>query len=64
MASAGTVGEESRRRKLDAALDLALIHTFPASDAIAIGSITANEPPRRPPDRKAPILPREERAAA
>jgi hypothetical protein len=42
-------------RKLDAELDEALAHTFPASDPIAIGRATGTEPPARPIDRKAPL---------
>jgi hypothetical protein len=42
-------------RKLDAELDEALAHTFPASDPIAIGHATGTEPPARPIDRKPPI---------
>jgi hypothetical protein len=46
---------KATRRKLDAALDEALAHTFPASDPIAIGRATGTEPPARPIDRKPPI---------
>ena len=45
-------------RKLDAELDEALAHTFPASDPISIGQATGTEPPARPIDRKAPIADR------
>jgi hypothetical protein len=37
-------------RKVDKAVDM----TFPASDAPALGHATGTEPPRRPTDRKAP----------
>jgi hypothetical protein len=50
------------RRKLDARLDEALAQTFPASDPVSIGHITATEPPSRPVDRDAP-LPRAEKIA-
>ena len=46
---------KAERRKLDAELDEALAHTFPASDPVAIGHATGTEPPARPTDRKAPI---------
>jgi hypothetical protein len=38
---------------LDAKLDVALAHTFPASDPVAIGGATGTEPPARPVDRQA-----------
>jgi hypothetical protein len=41
---------------LDAQLDLALAHTFPASDPIAVGGATGTEPPSRPVDRQPPII--------
>jgi len=40
--------------------DNAVEMTFPASDAIAQGGATANEPPRRPVDRKPPTITREQ----
>ena len=46
---------KAERRKLDAELDEALAHTFPASDPVSIGHATGTEPPARPTDRKAPI---------
>jgi hypothetical protein len=39
---------------LDAQLDLALEHTFPASDPVSVGGATGTEPPSRPVDRQAP----------
>jgi hypothetical protein len=41
---------------LDAQLDLALAHTFPASDPVAVGHPTGTEPPSRPVDRWPPII--------
>jgi hypothetical protein len=41
---------------LEAQLDLALAHTFPASDPVSVGGTTGTEPPSRPVDRKAPII--------
>jgi hypothetical protein len=46
---------KAERRKLDAELDEALVHTFPASDPVAIGHATGTEPPARPIDRKPPL---------
>jgi hypothetical protein len=37
-------------------LDDALVMTFPASDPPAIGEPTGTEPPRRPIERKAPLI--------
>ena len=54
-AAAQTMGKKtSDRRKLEAGLDEALAQTFPASDPFSVGQFTANEPPVRPIDRKAP----------
>jgi hypothetical protein len=52
---------KSRERKLDDAVDM----TFPASDPAAPGRATGTEPARRPVDRKAPLITKEdiERAA-
>jgi hypothetical protein len=50
----------SREEKLDASVDM----TFPASDVPAPGHATGNEPPARPPDRKAPIITKEQIEAA
>jgi hypothetical protein len=41
---------------LEAQLDLALAHTFPASDPVAVGGTTGTEPPSRPADRLPPII--------
>jgi len=43
-------------RKIDKAVDM----TFPASDAPAHGHATGTEPPRRPADRKAPHVTKEQ----
>jgi hypothetical protein len=45
----------SKERKIDKAVDM----TFPASDAPAHGKATGTEPPRRPADRKAPLITKE-----
>jgi len=45
-----------QRRKLDARLDEALAQTFPASDPVSVGHVTATEPPSRPVDTKSPLL--------
>ena len=50
---------ESKRRtekKIDKAVDL----TFPASDPTAHGKATSTEPPRRPVDRTAPAITKEQ----
>jgi hypothetical protein len=49
----------AKRRKLEAELDRALAHTFPASDPYSVGQSTSTEPPSRPVDRRAPELPAE-----
>jgi hypothetical protein len=41
---------------LDDQLDLALAHTFPASDPVSVGGTTGTEPPSRPVDRWPPII--------
>jgi hypothetical protein len=52
---AGRPGTDGgRRRKLEAALDIALAQTFPASDPFSVGQFTSTEPPARPVDRQAP----------
>jgi hypothetical protein len=33
-----------------------LAQTFPASDPVSVGRVTANEPPARPVDRKPPEM--------
>jgi hypothetical protein len=43
---------------LEAQLDLALAHTFPASDPVSVGGTTGTEPPSRPVDRWPPIIDR------
>jgi hypothetical protein len=45
-----------KERKIDKAVDM----SFPASDAPAHGNPTGTEPPRRPVDRKAPRVTKEE----
>jgi hypothetical protein len=34
--------------------------TFPASDPIATGKATSTEPPKRPKDRQAPVISKDE----
>jgi hypothetical protein len=46
----------SKEKKLDKAVDM----TFPASDPVASGKATGTEPPRRPADRKPPVISKEE----
>jgi hypothetical protein len=55
---------QQTKRRLDAALDLALAQTFPASDPVAIGRATATEAPARPVDRKPPVIEPSDVAAA
>jgi hypothetical protein len=64
MRKSRTGNRQAGRRKLDAQLDEALEHTFPASDPISIGHATATEPPARPVDRKAPTIDKDELATA
>ena len=45
-------------------LDEALKMTFPASDPTAVGDPTSTEPPRRPVDRRAPQISKEQVDAA
>ena len=45
-----------QERKIDKAVDM----SFPASDAPAHGTATGTEPPRRPSDRKAPRVTKEQ----
>jgi hypothetical protein len=47
-------------KKKDKKVDKAVDMTFPASDAPAHGKATSTEPPRRPVDRKAPSITREQ----
>jgi hypothetical protein len=49
--------KKAKHRKLD---DEAVEMTFPASDTPARGGATGTEPPRRPPDRQAPELSKED----
>jgi hypothetical protein len=46
--------DRNKRSKLEAELDRALAHTFPASDPYSVGRSTSTEPPARPIDRQAP----------
>ena len=46
----------SKERKIDEAVDM----TFPASDAPAHGASTGTEPPRRPANRQAPPITKEQ----
>jgi hypothetical protein len=47
---------KEQERKVDKAVDM----TFPASDPVATGEATSTEPPRRPIERKPPIISKEE----
>jgi hypothetical protein len=47
--------KKHKERKIDSAVDM----SFPASDAPAHGKATSTEPPRRPADRKAPVITKE-----
>lgn len=49
-----------KRKGKDAKVDRALDMTFPASDAPAGGDATSREPPKRPADRKAPVITKEQ----
>ena len=44
------------KAKLDAELDKALAHTFPASDPFTVGQFTGTEPPSRTVDHTPPVL--------
>jgi hypothetical protein len=46
---------QAKRRRLDARLDEALRQTFPASDPVSVGHVTATEPPSRPVDAGSPL---------
>jgi hypothetical protein len=45
-----------REKKVDNAVDM----TFPASDPVATGKATGTEPPKRPSDRKPPVITKEQ----
>jgi hypothetical protein len=49
-----------RNRNSERRVDDAVDRTFPASDPITAGAATGTEPPRRPVDRKAPLLRKED----
>jgi hypothetical protein len=48
--------KKRKQKKIDKAIDM----TFPASDPTAHGKPTSTEPPRRPVDRKAPKITKEQ----
>jgi hypothetical protein len=50
------MSKRAKEEKHDDAVDM----TFPASDATAHGRPTSTEKPRRPVDRKAPVVTRQE----
>jgi len=54
------MGRETTKGRRDKKHDKAVDMTFPASDPIAAGEATGTEPPRRPVDRKAPKMTREQ----
>jgi hypothetical protein len=47
---------QEQERKIDKAVDM----SFPASDPIATGGATSTEPPKRPTDRRPPIISKED----
>jgi hypothetical protein len=49
-----------RAAENDRQVDKAIAMTFPASDPVSAGETTSTEPPRRPTDRKSPVISREE----
>jgi hypothetical protein len=49
-----------KRTSKDAGVDRSLDMTFPASDAPARGTATSTEPPKRPTNRKAPLMTKEQ----
>jgi hypothetical protein len=61
---AGAKGRGSIVKALEAQLDEALMETFPASDPIAVGHPTGQEPVGSPIDRRAPVLDARDIAAA
>jgi hypothetical protein len=54
-----TSGKSDRKRQ-EEKIDEAIRETFPASDPTATGKATSTEPPKRPKDREAPIISKEE----
>src|SRR5262245_3264097 len=50
------MSKDTKQRKHDRAVDM----TFPASDPVAQGKPTGTEKPRRPTDRQAPVITREQ----
>jgi hypothetical protein len=50
------MGKDTKQRKHDRAVDM----TFPASDPVAHEKPTGTEKPRRPADRRAPLITREQ----
>jgi hypothetical protein len=55
---------DKNQTKLDRMLDTALENTFPASDPVALNSVRSTEPPGSDPDRRAPMITREQVEAA
>jgi hypothetical protein len=53
-------GGKSDRKRQEEKIDEAIRETFPASDPTATGKATSTEPPKRPKDREAPIISKEE----
>ena len=52
--------KDKEDKKVDKEIDEAVDMTFPASDATAHGRPTSTEPSRRPADRKAPVITKEQ----
>lgn len=53
-------GRQGDRKRQEEKIDEAIQETFPASDPTATGKATSTEPPKRPKDREAPIISKEE----
>ena len=52
--------QDSKTKKKDKKVDKAVDMTFPASDPTAHGKATSTEKPKRPADREAPTISKEE----
>ena len=50
----------TKKRETRMGVDEAIDMSFPASDPTATGKATLTEPPRRPKDRQAPVISKEE----
>ena len=52
--------QDSKTKKKDKKVDKAVDMTFPASDPVATGKATSTEAPKKPVDREAPVISKEE----